>query len=108
MRTLLLLAVLAAVPVAAQPINSDLADGRAGGGCYPTGVTPSVLDMLVLINPEWAPIVNGKTVDSNPVLVSGTVDESIFDGTGIKPDRFLAKPYQPAALTSLVQELLGH
>jgi CheY-like chemotaxis protein len=42
------------------------------------------------------------------LLVSGTVDESIFNGTGIKPDRFLAKPYQPAALTSLVQELLGH
>jgi CheY-like chemotaxis protein len=42
------------------------------------------------------------------LLVSGTVDESIFDGTGIKPDRFLAKPYQPAVLTSLVQELLGH
>ena len=40
------------------------------------------------------------------ILISGTVDESIFNGTGIKPDRFLAKPYQPAALTSMVQELL--
>jgi CheY-like chemotaxis protein len=40
------------------------------------------------------------------LLVSGTVDESIFQGTGIKPDRFLAKPYQPSALTGLVQELL--
>src|SRR3954465_2182269 len=26
------------------------------------------------------------------ILVSGTVDESVFNGTGIKPDRFLAKP----------------
>ena len=40
------------------------------------------------------------------ILVSGTVDESVFNGTGIRPDRFLAKPYQPAALTSMVQELL--
>ena len=40
------------------------------------------------------------------ILVSGTVDESVFNGTGIKPDRFLAKPYLPAALTSMVQELL--
>ena len=76
MRTILLLVVLATVgPVGAQPIDSDLADGRAGGGCYPTGLAPSVLDMLVLINPEWAPIVNGQTVDSDPVLVSGTVED---------------------------------
>jgi CheY-like chemotaxis protein len=40
------------------------------------------------------------------LLVSGTVDESVFDGTGVKPDRFLAKPYLPSALTDLVQELL--
>jgi two-component system cell cycle sensor histidine kinase/response regulator CckA len=40
------------------------------------------------------------------LLVSGTVDESVFAGTGVKPDRFLAKPYQPSALTGLVQELL--
>jgi CheY-like chemotaxis protein len=40
------------------------------------------------------------------ILVSGTVDESVFNGTGIRPDRFLAKPYQPAALTSMVRELL--
>ena len=40
------------------------------------------------------------------ILVSGTVDESVFNGTGVRPDRFLAKPYQPAALTSMVQELL--
>ncbi|HEY1489788.1 MAG TPA: response regulator [Verrucomicrobiae bacterium] len=40
------------------------------------------------------------------LLVSGTVDESVFVDTGLRPNRFLAKPYQPAALTSLVQELL--
>ena len=40
------------------------------------------------------------------LLVSGTVDESVFNGTGVKPDRFLAKPYLPADLTSMVEELL--
>lgn len=42
------------------------------------------------------------------LMVSGTVDESIFANTDAKPDRFLAKPYQPAALVKTVQELLGN
>jgi CheY-like chemotaxis protein len=42
------------------------------------------------------------------ILVSGTVDETVFTGADEKPDRFLAKPYQPAALTQLVQEVLGN
>lgn len=42
------------------------------------------------------------------ILISGTVDESIFAGSEVKPDRFLAKPYQPDALTHLVRELLEH
>lgn len=41
------------------------------------------------------------------LLISGTVDESVFAGTGLKPDGFLAKPYQPAALTNVVQKLLN-
>jgi CheY-like chemotaxis protein len=41
------------------------------------------------------------------LLISGTVDESAFNGTGLKPDGFLAKPYQPAALTNVVQKLLN-
>jgi CheY-like chemotaxis protein len=40
------------------------------------------------------------------LLISGTVDESVFNGTGVRPDRFLAKPYLPADLTSTVEELL--
>jgi CheY-like chemotaxis protein len=41
------------------------------------------------------------------LLVSGTVDESIFSNSEAKPDRFLAKPYQPSALAEIVQELLA-
>ena len=40
------------VPAAADPVNSDLAAAQAGGGCYPTGIQPSLFDMLVLVNPE--------------------------------------------------------
>jgi CheY-like chemotaxis protein len=40
------------------------------------------------------------------LLISGTVDETVFNGAGLRPDAFLAKPYLPAALTSLVQKLL--
>jgi DNA-binding response OmpR family regulator len=42
------------------------------------------------------------------LLVSGTVDEAVFVGTGVKPDRFLAKPYKPAMLLGFVRELLGN
>jgi len=42
------------------------------------------------------------------ILVSGTVDESVFAGSGCKPDRFLAKPYLPAQLSDLVHDVLAH
>src|SRR5207249_5298680 len=51
---LLALALRAGAAVAA-PVNSDLATAQLGGGCYPTGIHPAVLDMLVLVDPEWAP-----------------------------------------------------
>jgi CheY-like chemotaxis protein len=40
------------------------------------------------------------------VLVSGTVTEEIFTGSPVKPDRFLAKPYQPFQLSRIVKEVL--
>lgn len=42
------------------------------------------------------------------IMVSGTVDESIFAESEAKPNRFLAKPYLPKSLTEMVQELLVH
>jgi len=39
------------------------------------------------------------------LLLSGTVDESIYADTPVKPDRFLAKPYQAHDLILLVQSL---
>jgi CheY-like chemotaxis protein len=41
------------------------------------------------------------------LLVSGTVAEDIFADSPIKPDRFLAKPYQAAQLNRIVKELLA-
>jgi CheY-like chemotaxis protein len=39
------------------------------------------------------------------LLLSGTVDESIYADTPVKPDRFLAKPYQAHDLITLIQSL---
>jgi two-component system OmpR family response regulator len=41
------------------------------------------------------------------LLVSGTVDETIYEGVPMKPDRFLAKPYQVRDFIESVQELLA-
>ena len=41
------------------------------------------------------------------VLLSGTVDESIYAQSEIKPDRFLAKPYQINQLLEVIQTLLA-
>ncbi len=39
------------------------------------------------------------------ILLSGTVDESIYTQAEVKPDRFLAKPYQVSDFVTLVQSL---
>ncbi len=41
------------------------------------------------------------------ILVSGTVGEYIFENSPIKPDRFLAKPYQASQLSAVVKEVLA-
>jgi CheY-like chemotaxis protein len=39
------------------------------------------------------------------ILLSGTVDESVYANALVKPDRFLAKPYQVSDFVTLVQSL---
>ena len=39
------------------------------------------------------------------ILLSGTVDESVYANAPVKPDRFLAKPYQVSDFVTLVQSL---
>jgi CheY-like chemotaxis protein len=41
------------------------------------------------------------------LLISGTVDESVYRDSRVKPDRFLAKPYQSKQLAEAVKELLA-
>src|ERR1700722_3101103 len=41
------------------------------------------------------------------LLVSGTVGEDIFQNSRVKPDKFLAKPYQSNDLTVAVKALLN-
>ncbi len=41
------------------------------------------------------------------LLLSGTVDESIYANAPVKPDLFLAKPYQVSDFVNLVQSLMA-
>jgi two-component system, response regulator YesN len=41
------------------------------------------------------------------ILLSGTVDESIYSGSDLKPDRFLAKPYQINKLVEVIHSLIA-
>lgn len=41
------------------------------------------------------------------ILVSGTVGQEIYAHAAIKPDRFLAKPYEISELTQLVRAVLA-
>lgn len=41
------------------------------------------------------------------ILLSGTVDESIYADSPVKPDRFLAKPYQINKLVEVIRLLLA-
>ena len=41
------------------------------------------------------------------LLISGTVGEEIFRNSTVRPDRFLAKPYQAKELTELVATVLA-
>jgi len=45
--------------------------------------------------------------DQKTILVSGTVDESVYANAAIKPDRFLAKPYNPDDFVAAVRALAG-
>ncbi len=78
---ILVLACTAGVapPARATFIDSNLAAAPVtqlnGGGCYPISITPGLLDMLVLINPEWAAVSPGMLLppDSAPVTIHGSV-----------------------------------
>lgn len=46
--------------------------------------------------------------DQRTILVSGTVDESIYANVEIKPDCFLGKPYNAEQLAATVRTLAGY
>jgi hypothetical protein len=43
------------------------------GGCYPQPVTGDLFSQLLLVDPEWSPVLSGTVIDSAPVLIHGTV-----------------------------------
>ena len=61
--------------------SSDSAFYRNGGGCYPPGVMSQPQDMIVLVNPEWVPVRDGRLVDSEPILVHG-IAHNVHGDTG--------------------------
>lgn len=68
----LALAALAA-PVGAAGPDSNLGADVNGGGCHPQPVTGDLFSQLLLVDPEWSPVINGPVIDSTPVLIHGTV-----------------------------------
>lgn len=40
------------------------------------------------------------------ILISGTVDGEVFAGAPVKPDAFIAKPYDIGQLVSIVREMI--
>ena len=73
-----LLTFSTSVAAAAEgPVDSNSALFSNGGGCYvPPIVQTSVFDQLTAINPEWAPVLNGGSPFSAPILVHGMAVES--------------------------------
>jgi hypothetical protein len=62
-----------------------------GGGCYPVSIAPALLDMLVLINPEWAAVDVGAHLPplSDPITLHGTVDLAKINEGGDFPSDHL-------------------
>jgi hypothetical protein len=85
------LALAGATRAPAAFIDSNLAVSPTthlgGGGCYPVSITPGLLDMLVLINPEWAAVDVGAHMPplSDPVTLHGTVNLSKINEGGDFP-----------------------
>ena len=73
--------VAGAIPTGAKAtfIDSNLAASATAhlnrGGCYPTPLVPGLLDMLTLIDPEWAAVDVDSHLPpvSDPVTIHGTV-----------------------------------
>lgn len=41
------------------------------------------------------------------ILISGTVDGEVFANAAVKPDAFLAKPYDPSRLVNMVRKMIA-
>ena len=70
----------------------------------------------LILTDYWMPRMSGMDLirecrrinpQQKAILISGTVDGQIFANAAVKPDRFVAKPYQVRQLMDLVTELLA-
>lgn len=74
---LLYLSLSGQTVLASDPVDSNSALSGNGGGCYSPPISPtSPLDQLAAVNPEWAPVVNGSSPFSAPIVVHGVAVDS--------------------------------
>ena len=78
--------------------------GYVNGGWYkrteiPARYTMTGMDLIV----ECRRLRPGQKI----ILVSGTVGEEVYHETSVRPDYFLAKPYEIRELTELVSDILA-
>lgn len=78
----------------------SIATQADGGGCYPASISPSVLDMLVLLNPEWAALDVGTHTPplSDPVAIHGTIDFAKINESGDFPADHVTDDQNPISL----------
>lgn len=62
----------ASAAVEISPVDSATAL-PPGGGCHPIGLAATGTAQFPLVNPEWAPVVDGASPGSAPVLLHGAV-----------------------------------
>ncbi len=79
--------------------------GTAGQSTFTLAQTPQTV--FVYINGMVQPVADYSTAAQTVVLVSGTVDETIFHNSQVKPDYFLAKPYPAKQLAEMVKSLVS-
>ncbi len=110
MRAAIVFALLVPVGTVAAYVNSNDAVSPQthmnGGGCYPQSAHGTVVDMINLINPEWAAIDVGSHFppDSDPITLHGTVllakinEGGDFPGDHVGDDQNTSLDVDPADL----------
>jgi hypothetical protein len=94
-------------------VNSNLAAYENGGGCSPSDIVDHELGQIVVLNPEWAPVMNGRVAASDPVTVHANVvwmhgdTGGDFPGTHVRSDVNAGLELDPEDLSRLATGNMG-